>query len=411
MLFAKEVTKITYQDVVEFCKQRFPESIHLDYKQDFPSDLEKTISAFANTMGGLIIIGVEEEDSKPKLPVKGITHQEGLRERVNNIILSNIYPPVFPEIQVCEPVDNKTSVVIRIPESHMTPHYIRHRTQIYIRTDDVTKPEKLAPKEQIEWLIDKREKSEKFQEFLTSESEDYFKGACRLSEANINDPQYFGIISLRAIPLFPKEAFCDYADLNNIENEIVVGRRDRFPYFINRCTPIQNGIHNLTFPGLKDGEKPSGHSFQYVQVNAFGLYLYKEEIGQFWKVEGEEQERRVINYYNIVELVHYFLASVSKFYQKIGFWGLLLFQLELSKTLGLIMPHPLKNRANLFLDQEYLCIPKEEFKWEREISASELKENVDSFSIDILRDVAWSLGARLMDKEKIQKIIENNFPV
>ncbi|MBZ9572486.1 ATP-binding protein [Patescibacteria group bacterium] len=68
MLFTKEITKITYQDVVEFCNQRIAESINLDYKKDFPRDLEKSISAFANTTGGLIIIGVEEEDSKPKLP-------------------------------------------------------------------------------------------------------------------------------------------------------------------------------------------------------------------------------------------------------------------------------------------------------------------------------------------------------
>jgi len=409
MLFTKEITKISYQDVVEFCSQRVSESINLDYKKDFPGDLEKTISAFANIMGGLIIIGVEDEDSKPKLPVEGIEYQKGLRERVNNIILNNIYPPVFPEIQVCEPVNNKTFVIIRIPESHMTPHYIRHRTQIYIRTDDVTRPEKLAPKEQIEWLMDKRKKSEEFREFLISESENYFKGACRLSGANINDPQYFGIISLRAIPLFPKDAFCDYVDLDNIENEIGVGRRDRFPLFINRCSPIQNGIHNLTFLDLKDGEEPAGHSFQYLQVNTFGLYLYKEEIGQFRKIEGKGKNQKSINYYSIVRLVHYFLASVSKFYQKLGFWGVLLFQLELSKTFGLIMPHPLKNRVHLWPDQEYLHIPKDEFKWERKISASKLKEDVISFSVDILRDVAWSLGARFVNEDRIQEIIEKNF--
>ena len=95
MLFTKEITKITFEDVVNFCNQQISESVSLDYKKDFPSDLEKTISAFANTMGGLVIIGVGDKDSKPKLPVKGLEYQEGFRERVNSIILGNIYPPIF----------------------------------------------------------------------------------------------------------------------------------------------------------------------------------------------------------------------------------------------------------------------------------------------------------------------------
>lgn len=166
MLFTKEIAKITFDDVVSFCKQQIPESVNLDYKKDFPANLEKTISAFANTMGGIIIIGVEDKDSKPKLPVKGIKYHDGLREKVNNIILANIYPPVFPEIQVCGPVNDMTFVIIRVPQSNMTPHYIRHRTQIYIRTDDINHPEELAPANQIEWLMNRRKKSEELREIL-----------------------------------------------------------------------------------------------------------------------------------------------------------------------------------------------------------------------------------------------------
>ena len=35
---------------------------YLDYKRDFPRKLEKTISAMANTFGGIVLIGVEEDD-------------------------------------------------------------------------------------------------------------------------------------------------------------------------------------------------------------------------------------------------------------------------------------------------------------------------------------------------------------
>lgn len=101
MLYTKEIEKITFQDVIGFCNEKYRETVHLDYKQDIGSSLAKTIAAMANTWGGLSIIGVEDEDSRPKLPVKGIPYREHLREQINNIVLSNIMPPVFPEIQVC----------------------------------------------------------------------------------------------------------------------------------------------------------------------------------------------------------------------------------------------------------------------------------------------------------------------
>src|SRR3989339_276494 len=108
MLFTKPIEQISYDDVVLFCEQQISEGINLDYKYDFPNNLEKTIAAFANTFGGLVIIGVEDKDSKPKLPANGIKYVRGLQERVIKIILDNISPPIFPEIQVCPPKNDFT---------------------------------------------------------------------------------------------------------------------------------------------------------------------------------------------------------------------------------------------------------------------------------------------------------------
>src|SRR5271157_5965668 len=100
MLYTKTIERITFEDVVNFCAERHRESIHLDYKREIDNSLAKTIAAMANTWGGLILVGVEDDDSRPMLPVEGMYYQERLRERINNIILGNITPPVFPEIQI-----------------------------------------------------------------------------------------------------------------------------------------------------------------------------------------------------------------------------------------------------------------------------------------------------------------------
>jgi len=63
MIYVKPINEITYDDVKNFIQKKIKENTFLDYKADFPRKLEKTIAAMANTHGGIIIIGVKEEDN------------------------------------------------------------------------------------------------------------------------------------------------------------------------------------------------------------------------------------------------------------------------------------------------------------------------------------------------------------
>jgi len=83
MLYIKQRDQITWDDVQSFCEQGISERGHLDYKKDFPAHLERIIAAMANTHGGIILIGVDENhENRPILPVVGIDFQRGLEERV-----------------------------------------------------------------------------------------------------------------------------------------------------------------------------------------------------------------------------------------------------------------------------------------------------------------------------------------
>jgi hypothetical protein len=74
---------LTWEEIVEFCDQQVAENTVLDYKRDMPADIEKTVAAMANTVGGLILVGVAENDhAKPALPLPGIATKRGLVEQV-----------------------------------------------------------------------------------------------------------------------------------------------------------------------------------------------------------------------------------------------------------------------------------------------------------------------------------------
>ncbi|MDA2935193.1 ATP-binding protein [Acidobacteria bacterium AH-259-D05] len=192
MLFSKPINDITYDDVASFCGQGHKEGFILEYKQDFPSNnevLAKTIAAFANTYGGILIIGIKAPAGEPLSPFEGITYDPSLKyeEKIEGICLAHIKEPVFPAVRVCPPQNGKTFVVIRVEESPITPHRTTSNTRIYTRTGQSSTPNGEASWEKIEWLVTRRKKSLELRERLDDKAEEYFNNACALKGINISN--------------------------------------------------------------------------------------------------------------------------------------------------------------------------------------------------------------------------------
>lgn len=403
MLFTKEITKITFEDVVNFCKEQIRESINLDYKREFPTDLEKTISSFANTMSGLIIIGVEDKDGKPKLPVRGLKYEKGFSERVTNIILSNIYPPVFPEIQVCDPVRNRTFIIIRVPQSNMTPHYIRHRTKIYIRTSDITQPERLAPAEQIEWLWNRRKKSEELRELLYATASERYNNYIKLHKLS-GIP--FGEATISIAPLYPTEPYKSPQEIKQISETIKAkGYHEEFPYLqYGKIRPIQGGIATFLF-------NKETKDIDYTELNQFGLIYHKEDLGYLEKIktekEGVEKIEEVKRTYfvQIIKLIDLFLEASANLYEKLGYWGLVEFKFSLEKLLGIELMEIGERMFRPPWEQDNISVD-ERVKWQRLYYVNKIKNKRAELLIELLRDIGWSLGWEHITEDKIKEILK-----
>jgi hypothetical protein len=164
-LWLKSLAEITFADIDNFCQTMQPEGARLDYKGiSFPKDLAKTIAAFANTMGGLILLGVDADKTlnKPVWPATtGMPTEPGLQERVYQIAQEAIYPPV--RVGVSEPIENldfpgHVLMVIRVNESREAPHAIdkNRRVYVYERTENKNEPYDLADMGRIEHLLRRR---------------------------------------------------------------------------------------------------------------------------------------------------------------------------------------------------------------------------------------------------------------
>jgi hypothetical protein len=182
-MWGLQLESLTFEQLDDFLSTKLPEGNRLDYKVDVPKDLPKIIAAFANTLGGLIVFGVEEEGNttQPVWPPppsgNGMECKRGLREQVLQIARDNIYPPV--SIRISPVIENKhlagkVLLVVRVDESRDAPHAVEKKREVYVyeRDGSTSSPYRLAEVDRIAALLHRRRDVEADRErMLTAEIE------------------------------------------------------------------------------------------------------------------------------------------------------------------------------------------------------------------------------------------------
>lgn len=386
-LFSKKINEITFDDVVSFCKLGISESINLDYKENFTEKLEKTISSFANSNGGLIIIGIKDENSKPKEPFTGLDFVRGMEERIWSIILDNIYPPLFPEVFICPPVNNKTFAIIRVQESESTPYAIFNNTKVYIRTGNITKLEDLATINQIGWLLDKRKKSVEFKESIEKRAE----LRCENLTGGLSSYESLETI-ISFCPVFPSKTLIDFDKIENLIQTIrdtQLSNMYYFPQSFYDPYPNQDGIYFF----LKNIDLKK---YEYSEINQFGLYFNKKNANG--------NSAKEINIFEILRLLRNSLINVYYFYNNIGFRGLFELFFKLNNINNCVI---LKSKTNLSEPNKFII--QNELSWKRTICMGKI--NNEEYFVELIKDlfkeILWSLGLKI-ETVDLDNIIDKN---
>lgn len=143
LFHGKRLSEVSFEMLrKELAEQEVAEGFFVDYKIDFPERLWKTISSFANSYGGHVFIGIEEDEIKktPKA-FPGVPITCDLTEKVRNIIRSHISP--MPSVEIATiplTADDQLGIVaIRISESGEPPH-VCSDGRVYKRNLDASDP-------------------------------------------------------------------------------------------------------------------------------------------------------------------------------------------------------------------------------------------------------------------------------
>ena len=248
----------TADDIRAFC-QRFNEGIRVEYKATFDRSVRqstsKMISALANTLGGVAIIGVHAVNGVPQTPIEGFDETgEELTLVVEQICLQGINPAVIPKItQIQSDVPGKCFLLIEVDESPEAPHAIENQTRVYVRTGNAANPYELA---HVDLIIERFTRRTELQKTRRTQI-DRQSERCRdlLPPGPLDIEVSVGPVYPRR-PLMSRDAVWTFADTENY-------RGGRFiPGALLRRT--NDGV-----AGLNDG------SHEYVDLSHFGFVFWK----------------------------------------------------------------------------------------------------------------------------------------
>jgi len=353
MFFQKPINQLTFEDVREFLKQGVPENTMLDYKLLLPKNNEKfakTIAAFANSMGGTIIIGVKDEHDKPKPPFNGIAVHPKIRGQIESIIQNYIDPVVFVDIATCKnPNNNNMFVVINIPQSNLTPHLVGNLKRAYIRTGQASRPETIVHPNNLPWLLDNRRKSNNLRHILTDKGEAHFDNYLRsLSK----DPaEVRGMCSLLLTPLYPQEPVIEYKNLPNMARKL--GLDGNF-------NTVQDGI-------ILQLSKRST-----LEINSYGLMLYKAAL----------ENDGIFDYKTLTEEAAKTLKIAADFYKELGFISPILLRVKIAKVRG----------CNIKIGATEKRVVEDYIRLEKQVYPLVLQTELATFARGVLEEVSWALN-------------------
>ncbi|MBI3292780.1 MAG: ATP-binding protein [Elusimicrobia bacterium] len=341
-LFTRPAKSVPFEDVIAFLDQRYEENIRLDYKADFSSaepakELAKDLAAFANTQGGVLLIGIEEERSesklnaKPKLPAVGRKKtklSEDSETRIRDVALSlvHVYPPVQLDVHIYPMTSDRELILVQI-FSDDEIHWTEGRTGFYVRDGDRCKPVP-GTAEQLELLRSRREKIYAYRDTLFREGFQHLNVAVFDSHYGDQSKCPLPLLSLSIVPIVPSKHLATTDRLIELTSQLE-SRADREWTFPPRTRDEMSGSDRLYLFLTEQDRQRRGVSGppHFTEIHTNGFIFYAQPFGETIEKSGQSVTT-IRDHYILVRLIP-FLLFAKRFYTEVGYLGLVSFRLEI----------------------------------------------------------------------------------
>jgi Putative DNA-binding domain len=375
---------ITARQVHDVCS-RFNEGVRVEYKGTFDrsvrDQLPKIVSSFANSQGGVLIVGVRAVNGVAQEPFEGF--EVGPREEfpltVENICLSGIHPAVLPRIEVVRSeVPNRAFLILEVEESGEAPHAIENSRKVYVRTGNAANPYDLAEVDHIIDLMKRRSEPEGRLVRLIASAEDR-------SHQCIQPNRPLSQISIH--PTFPRKPLCT----SQQAWEVLLANRNLLNNnYENSLIRIPDGAASLQGRTANPNVSP-----QYEELNAYGLLFASRQL-RFTNWYGQDV-REQLAFMDLFQPLLRMTLLAGRFYPAHAYNGNLIVNVSLKNVEGQAMRFV---RAENILDvqapDDFRCYANV-VSAQRLVSFEYLNNQRLDFLTDILSQLTWAFWQSLQD--------------
>lgn len=356
-IYSQPLSEITWHDIETFLADRPEENVILDYKREpdlgMDGRLLKTINAMANTHGGVILVGVEDKDNRPVLPLRGLESSPDLETRLQNSIASHIRPPLFPQMRPIKSSDGeKTILIIRVDASDLGGHFIPSTGHAYFRTGDRNQPERFIDPDQLLWLAHRREKAldlrshleldvaYRFHNFMSRTAHDHGYAMIALSGhfRATGEILYDNLVTFMIGPKYPTQPLrsrpLDRSDWNACSFKTHLTYTPGHAYHIR---PFPLGVVALDLFSAADAQRAA--KVNYFQMDSYPFLAQRTCLLTLSdNPDLANRYPRGIHFGHFVSALYSFLVWSLRVFSRVAFQGL--------ASIHIVLPHP----HPLFLD-------------------------------------------------------------
>lgn len=309
-MFTKLAADITFSDIEGFCRE-FDEGVRVEYKQEI-RHIPKIVSSFANTLGGIFIIGVEtDQNNKVKLPIQGIPNRSGIEEQIQQSALTGIYPAVIPEVIIKKiPDTDNIVVIVRVDESPQAPHAIHDSTKVYIRTGSITQPYKLSEIDRIEYMLKRREDSQTTTRQILDRTEERINSLFHTNEPNL---------TAIAHPVFPYRPVIATADIYD---------------FASKNGLVWSDSSSRVAGGFSVSTIRNEDLYEYWELNEYGIVYHRVELSTQTSTFANKEKEDYLDFRQIVSTIGELIQKAQSFYERCEYLGNIEIKMQLREVFG-----------------------------------------------------------------------------
>ena len=339
----------------------------MEYKSVFDDNVRrgipKIVSSFANSLGGVLVIGVEALNGVPQEPIQGFpTMNEELPLTIESSCLRGINPPVLPRITLIQSdVPNRSFIVVDVAESWEAPHAIENSKRVYVRTGNAGNPYDHADVDLIIDLVRRRvEPVAKRERFLTAARH---RANSVVAVEDIH-------VEMSVVPSYPQRVLCAPNDIWTFLGMPAYRGARYFPTQTMRR--IENGVASYN------------RQEEYSEINSVGLLFTRRKMA----VDRDDDNKPVIYIRDFFHGLHKLLTCANGFYRRVGYRGNLEVRAVL-KNFRMQRMQFLPDRFHFYDDDEFRCM-QDEVEAAQRYSAELLHTRPADLIHDILGQICWS---------------------